>query len=624
MKTQSFREQLNRSVASERRAENFGFLFFWVVALATVAIYFWRCRFGVDMTDEPFYLVPAWKMYALGDRPFVDEIFNGMRHSDLLNFLFVRPLIPYSVLMIREAAVLFYALILAGFTALCFRGKLGMTAALTFAGCLIYDYFLIPTWSYNWWARDFLLIHHTLWLLAFAQRENPRSVWLVRLAGVAMGVAVVAYNSLLPALPLTAAALCLFEWRWDPHSKFLRRSVVAYLSAGLFVVAIDLAFVLSPSVKTDWLISVRSMSAMTEYSRHYALDKFFNVARYVLTRYEAGVLLLLFAAGYADGDWMAFLGRWREPWIQRERLRYGVVAACLTFLVWNFRHVSEPMAALSAIVSLGITGAVFLFSQAWRDRDALRAGLVVSALLMAFGIALSSTNQYLALFWALPAIIVPFAAAQTDQALLRLRPFSLKACLREGGCHAGLLLFLGFFALSAGQYQRLNTYYDVPPGNCETELNVVPLQGLRTSPRRAFLVETIAKLVGDREFILSFAETPGPLYFGQARSAVDTTMVEQGAPFETNGRSIQRMAMRDRLPTLAIKSHVRPWYWGIHHPLSHQPLAYPDHDPYSAFLNCARGKKLANYEEFSAYEIAPAKAAACVKLVGAQKLARTP
>jgi len=40
---------------------------------AAVATLFWRIRFGVDFSDEAFYLATGFRFW-LGDRPFIDEI----------------------------------------------------------------------------------------------------------------------------------------------------------------------------------------------------------------------------------------------------------------------------------------------------------------------------------------------------------------------------------------------------------------------------------------------------------------------------------------------------------------------------------------------------------------------
>jgi hypothetical protein len=621
---ETFTDCFEKSRSRERLKERFGQYLFWTIALAATGIYLWRCHFGIDLTDEAFYSVPAWKMFSLGDRPFTDEIFNGMRHSDLLNFLFVRPFVSFSILEIRQSAVLCYSLILLAFALRCFRKNIGLTAGLVFATCLTYDYFLMPTWSYNWWARNFILLHH-LFLMdwngkrASSSSNNPI---LIGAAGACMGVIIVAYNSLLPALPITAAVFFI-SGRFRNCRSTLFTVVIPYLLGGALIIGLDLGFILSSSLQSDWLISIHSMSAMTEYSKGFALEKAWNVLSFIFSSPSAPLLLLTIILAYADSDWMNWLGTLRTVFIKREKTCIGISILCLLSVVLLTRGVEVPEKILSGYVALGVVAAVIMGFTFWNEENSGGLSMVVSSVLVALGIALSSTNQHLALFWAMPSLIIPFVARELSEAEMRSRGVNFFWRIREGMGHGTILLFILFLAAGTLQYQRLHTYYDVPPGNCSTEVNVSPLTGLKTSPRRAFLIQELSRLVGDRDFVMSFAETPGTLLFGQARSAVDTTMVEQGAPRETNLRSLQRMVERGRFPSLAIRAKIRPWYWGIHHPLSHSPLTYPANDPYSQLVECAKSETLVDYEEFSAYEIDRAKIAGCVSQIETTPLAET-
>jgi len=150
----------------------------WALVLSGFAFAIWKCQFGLDLTDEAFYLAPAWKLFALGDKPFLDEVYNGPRQSDLLNYILIRPLVPFSILSLRMAAIVCYGSILLSLIYISFRKSFGLMAGMVFYICLTYDPFNMPTWSYNWWARNFFLLHHMLLLLAFNEANGKRRAWL--------------------------------------------------------------------------------------------------------------------------------------------------------------------------------------------------------------------------------------------------------------------------------------------------------------------------------------------------------------------------------------------------------------------------------------------------------------
>lgn len=579
---------------------------FAAIAVGVVGVYLWRCQFGLDLTDEAFYLAGPWKLFALGDRPFTHEIYNGVRHSDFLNYLFVKPFVGFSVLKLRWAAVLLYSTILLAFLLTSFRNRVGLVAGCTFVVCLTYDYFLMPTWSYNWWARNLLLVHHVM-ILAYGRSEAKHREFYFAGAGAALGLAVVAYNSLFPAIPLAALTLGL-GYRFFAKLKSSRH-VGLYLAGASVVIGADAIYCLAHF--GDWLLSVRSMSSMNEYSRFFVFEKIWNIVRYIVSLPELYFLLLITVRLTIPPKWMVASVRKKvERWFPRARL--WLALPCTAFVAMRFWFARDVGMTMDAYVSLGLAAGIILLLRSSKDRDPWLLMMTVTSLLVTLGIAVSSTNQWLALFWGLPGLIIPFVAMQTlDMDEMRRRkgadelvePFSRQLMLR---------VFLVFIAYGCFQFQRTTTYYDVPPGNCVTPVTVEPLKGIKTSERRAFLTEELHRLVGNANFVLAFADIPGPFYFGKARPAADTVIVEAEAPYELHQRSLRRMAERNRIPDLVIRAKVHPWYWGIQHPLARVPMKYPVDDPYSRFAHCARTKTLVDYEEFEAFEIDRAKVKACV------------
>jgi len=589
--TNEFSELLSESSRRERSWEWVRYLIFWGAALGALGVYLWRCQFGVDLTDEAFYAAPAWKLFKLGDKPFIDEIFNGVRHSDLLNAVLISPWLPFKILYLRWAAVLLYGAILLWATVKFFGKNLGITAALAYVGCLTFDYFLMPTWSYNWWSRNFLLLH----AIALLGRGRPVSLFF---AGACLAIAVVAYNSLAPALVIGILAVAVVA----------RKNAWAYLAGATVVLFPVFAYLLQPEVRPAWLLSIKAMSAMSEYSSNSAAGKLVGLVSYVLTLKMFWLLLILAVIFHSEVAWNRPLGKWGEKLTHARDFVFPVMLAAFT---WEFFRHPDAVTTIGHMVAIGLSGAIVLLSWAWVQREPYWIVMVLVSAACSFGIALSSTNGFLAFFWILPSLIIPFAAVQTEEVSLRLRPWGQREIWKEGYGQVLVMLFLAVIARGSFHYQRTTTYYDVPPGNCDTRLSVAPLQGIKTSPRRAFLVEELERLTRNEKYVLAFADIPGPFLFGNVRPSVDTTIVEAEAPLATNQRSLRNMVIRERFPNLIIKAKVHPWYWGIHHPLAHIPMKYPVDDPYTRFADCARAQTIVDYEEFEAYRVAPERIREC-------------
>ncbi len=610
----SFASSLSESISKEKTRSWVGIAVFVSAVIGSISVYLWRCRFGADLTDEAFYIIPAWKNFLMGDRPFANEYLNGMRQFDILNFLLIRPWLPYSILAIRRAAVLVYALLLLFYTQLFFKKKMGLTASLAFVLCLTFDYFLMPTWSYNWWVRDMVLLHHSLLFLA---KEQP--VYRKKLlfgAGFALGVAVVAYNSLLPTILMAGLILgfgASFFDRRQPNARPKRnRNLLAlpYILGAVTICFPDALYLLTSY--HPWLASVRAMVTMSDYAGGGVPHKILELSSFLFRRWELWALLVTLVVFDSDAAWttpLRDLEYWPEKW---EKVRKWIFAPLLILILSRFYYFKDPAQVLGDYVALGACGAIVLAFFAWVHNDIYLLLSVSVSLMVAASMAISSANSYLAFFWVMPSLIIPFLACETDDVTARLRPFHWQRVTSEGLGHTLLLLFVGYVSLGTFWYQRNHTYYDVPPGNCTERLSMAPLEGVQTSPRRAFLIQKIAELVELKPFVLTFSEISGPLLFSKARPSMDTGLVERVATDETNRRSLLKMWQENRLPSIIIKAKIRPWYWGIQHPLAHIPMEYKPTDLMVRFTNCVRDETLASFEEFDAYSVKADMVGQCV------------
>ncbi len=184
-----------------------------LVSLAAAALMVWRMRRGLDITDEAFYLALPLR-FALGDRPFVDEL-NIAQTAGLLIYPFVRAY-TFAVgsstglfLFIRLLYLVFFGLV--GWSAFALaRTRLSSPAALLVGtACLCFIPYGLPGLSYNTLSMGLFalgLFVVARWLLL----GNPtRGLLRAPLfwAGVAHAGSCFAYPSLLLGVVATLAVL---------------------------------------------------------------------------------------------------------------------------------------------------------------------------------------------------------------------------------------------------------------------------------------------------------------------------------------------------------------------------------------------------------------------------------
>ncbi len=572
---------------------------FFLSVFITTLVYLWRCQMSVDLTDEAFYLVPPWKLFKLGDAPFRNEIYNGLRNSDLLNSIFVQPFISFSVIKLRMAAVLVYALCLMVLFVAAFRMKLGWMASLAFMGCLTFDYFLMPTWSYNWWVRNALLIHQSFLLWAMRSQRSKRFLFSLG-AGVSMGVATIAYNTVLAVLVLNGLFILVFNRWWSTGQVRMREFWIPYCLGGIVTVVLDFAYLAQPSVFPYWVDSVHSLLSLADYTVTQGSSRVLLLISYMCQLWPYALCLfvcLTFQNG--SSPVVRWIGKWPLTLL-------GLIS--IIFLVSRFFHLSLIDESLRLFLTFGLLCAFLLVVQGFIQANGWLSTLGVSALSSAFVLCLSSTNSAIALYWIMPVAIIPWLSVWMSgwNDLKRLSAVQLN--------RVGVMVALVGIAYGAFQHQRLRSYYDVPPGNCDTVVKVDPLRGLRTSSRRAFLIEKLSEFVGDQKFVLAFADIPGTFLFSKVRQSVDTILVEAHASRFVQRRSVRRILEYGRIPGRIIRAKIHPWYWGIQHPtLSRKAIDYSQDDPYMEFTRCVAEEKIANYDEFEVYTVKTERVQPCVE-----------
>jgi len=202
-----------------------------LVALLAVGLTAFRARFGVDFTDEAFYVALPYR-FALGDVPFVDEL-----HIIQTSGILLRPLVEVFLRINggTEGIVLFMRLchlvMVVGVGAAVFAllRKLiptahALLAASVFVGFVPYS---LPSPSYNTMTSAALVLG-TVSLLWHFVVGGPR--WVLALAGLFFGLAVVLYP---PGMVLPAVAGLLVVLRHQESGPDRVRGALWYAFGAL-------------------------------------------------------------------------------------------------------------------------------------------------------------------------------------------------------------------------------------------------------------------------------------------------------------------------------------------------------------------------------------------------------
>jgi len=198
-----------------------------ISAVAAVVVTWRRLFVGMDLQDESYYVLLPWR-WVLGDRPFVHEqnmmpfpgmltypfvkVFGLLRGNDPTGLmLYTRHL--YLLLMVATATAVFLLL----------RRLVRWPLALLVATVYVtYIFWATPQLSYNTLALAFLTLSAAFGARVLIGAGGARSALA---AGAALGVAVVAYPSLLVLTPFFAVLLTFAQGR----------RAVAVIARGAFV-----------------------------------------------------------------------------------------------------------------------------------------------------------------------------------------------------------------------------------------------------------------------------------------------------------------------------------------------------------------------------------------------------
>jgi hypothetical protein len=580
----------SQEITWKKKGKNYGL---GCLVVAALVFGIWRCQFGVELYDEPFYLLPGFKLIHLGDRPLLDEFVNAPRHYDLLNYGLVQPLFSsFSVLHLRWLSFLTYATLIFCLGALSFRKIWGLTPLVLLSACLFFDPYGLWTWSHNSWARNALILHQIalLGILKLPQRRRG----LALIAGLSSGLASVAYNPMILVCG-SVLAVCManrFRKAAEGREK-LRDSILPYYLLGCLIpLAFDLSYIGQKEVRESLWASVKQMGRMPAYHDNRSFGKFIGLWTPLWGNKD---FWLLGTVGFLLTRIPA---KKNKPF--RDKLLLALGLFLIVYLGRRLYQTEFFFITQSAYLVSGTIACLTLSGFLLRDGEILGLlGVSAGVAMLSFGMA--SVNGTQSLFWAVPLALIPGFGLLKD--LSDAKPKLLSGVL-------GIFLFLWAFQLSSGSLrkQATETYFDAAPTACPTRLEVPPLTGLYTTQTRARLIEELAAVAKDKPYALSIG-VPGIFYFSKLRSSLRSTLAHLTVFTPEMCRSLlSEIPKSKRFPELLVREKTLQWSWGLK-PI---PIEGDNAHPYNKFITCAADRLLYSDSDLEIFSTNAVRTLSCL------------
>jgi hypothetical protein len=550
--------------------------FFFSTVLLSLLYFLWRCQFGVDLTDEAFYILPSWKLMALGDRPFVDEVYYATRQIDLLNRWLLSWWIPYSVYWIRVSVTWAFAGSLALFCWLAIGKKIPLFAALVYLSYLFCDEQNLFSWSYNWWIKILLLLQGSLFLLAREGRLRRRALFLSGLLG---GLAVTAHNLLLPVFLGTLFLVFIA----DKTSKVPRLSGALPYGLGLVLGILPISVYIFLH-KEEWIFALgRMLTDSRDYGPVHPIQKCLGIIRWLHGTEEFWIFLLIAIA---------------SVW-ERAR-RFLFIILLITLGAYLFRRATGFEGSFPRIFGAVSFASLLVFSpfliRERRDDFWIPIWSAFGAALT-MGVASVNGTGSLHFAWGAPWVLGFALVSEKSSKNALLMGFAAILALYGG--------YQGF------RHNLSSSYMDVGPAQTEVTLQIPPLKGLRTTKRKAFLIERISELVKDRDFAITYPFLPGTLFFGDVRHSLDTTITHSISSRELHAKYLKHISS-GRPPEIAVIALTSPWSWGMGKGMGRIENVFAADDGIWAYVNCSKTKLLLEEPEVVVWELDPKKSKICL------------
>lgn len=474
------------------------------IVLAVLFLTWRRLFFGVDFTDEAFYIALPYR-FALGDIPIKDEQ-NIAQFAGVLLIPFMRLFLYFQgntegiVLFSRHLHFAFTVLVgLSVFIAIqrTLRWPLALMVSVI---CVVFVPFNIHGLSYNTMGCGFLTIGCFLGMVD--QGRGSASRWAYFFSGVSHCLAILVYAPLLVAV-CAYAAIILFN---DNYQRVQR---VSYICGGLLAAVIPLALVLqagvgSLSLMVDYLKSVGVQGGGWKKIADVSLDFWLQSPR--VGTIVTGMAIL--------GIWHCFKPRW---------MRF--VLPFLPLLLVFYALSANGTASLYFVIAVSLLGPFIhpfvihdkfgknLFRLIWWP--SFIGGLVtawssgngtVNGAIGMFPAALASTILIIRALQLMPSIAKNMRIMQS--VLMPVTPALIIAPLLIGG-----------YADIYGE--------SVPRTSALTErVTAGPYRGIKTTEPKKIFLNTFSRdlvlLLEPNDTVLFFSDFPAGYLFTNARPATNS------------------------------------------------------------------------------------------------------
>jgi hypothetical protein len=496
--------------------------------LAWVLFVSWkRLAYGVDFSDESF-AVAITQRYALGDRPYIDEL-NLRQTGELLPvplYWAYLKIVGSTDGVVHFLRVLFFAVqCLVGLTVYQLGARRIPRAVAIVAAALPIAFvpFCVPMCNYNNLGTMMLALGVFTGLRALLDDPRPRAMML---AGACHGLACIAYPPLAVPVIVFGVVTRFVPGRpraashpWDAFRSFV---------IGLAIVGVPFALILLPGL--SGLRHALHYESMT--TRPRTLDKVKGVIH---------ALGQISPANPASLTTLAALGLVAK---QAPRFRKYVLAAIVVYVAHFFSETPPELRALvptytlslHLVIYLGLLAGFFIVFLEWSDeaRVMLWAGWV-PCVVAGMVIATSSDNVGcmnggLGLFpaAALAMILAPMAALRRDERDDGEPPAWLT---RTALAVAMAVVPLAIVSVNVGI-----TYSDGPITPEFVRVESGPFRGLRGTAAKAARAEELTRelraLVQPGDHMLSYYDFPGAYLSTPARPGMQTVWTDRRAKLE--------------------------------------------------------------------------------------------
>jgi|GEM_PF-1368589 len=166
-------------------------------AIISVLLTYWRLHYGVDFTDEAFYVALPYR-FVFGDKPFIDEL-NLVQTFSFITYPFVKLYVSLAggtkgIVLFMRHIYLFFTFLVAGSIFLALKNTLKRSAALAVSLMVVaFVPFNIPNLSYDTLGMGFFTISCFLGLWIILDKKN---YYYLFFSGLAQGLAVISYPTL--------------------------------------------------------------------------------------------------------------------------------------------------------------------------------------------------------------------------------------------------------------------------------------------------------------------------------------------------------------------------------------------------------------------------------------------